>query len=105
MKLPKSKFTAKELELAKSLIGHLTGPFKPEQFHDSYRKNVERLIEDKQKGRKIAIVKPPRQAPVIDLMEALKRSLESKAPAGAASHETPRSRSKGRKSTGRRKAA
>jgi DNA end-binding protein Ku len=77
---PKTKFSAKELEMAKSLIDHLTGPFKPEEFHDEYRENVERLIEEKKKGRKITTVQQPRKAPVIDLMEALKRSLEAKAP-------------------------
>jgi DNA end-binding protein Ku len=74
---PKSTFTAKELELAKSLVKHLTMPFKPRDFKDAYRENVERLIEQKRKGQKITPVKQPRKAPVIDLMEALKRSLKS----------------------------
>ena len=69
---PKTKFSAKELELAKSLVGHMSAPFKPAAFHDSYRENVERLIEQKKKGQKITAVKQPRKAPVIDLMEALK---------------------------------
>lgn len=73
---PKSKYTAKELELAKSLIHHLKAPFHPKEFHDTYRENVEQLIEEKRKGKKITLVKQPRQAPVIDLMEALKRSLK-----------------------------
>ena len=74
---PKAKYTAKELELAKSLVNHLTAPFKPREFKDAYRENVERLIEQKRKGQKISTVKQPRKAPVIDLMEALKRSLKS----------------------------
>lgn len=74
---PKAKYSAKELELAKSLVSHLTAPFKPNEFHDTYRENVERLIRQKQKGEKITTVTQPRKAPVIDLMEALKRSLES----------------------------
>jgi DNA end-binding protein Ku len=61
--------------LAKSLIKHLQAPFKPEQFADTYRQNVERLIKQKQKGQQITTVEQPRKAPVIDLMEALKRSL------------------------------
>jgi len=72
---PKEKYTAKELELAKNLVDHLSAPFRPEQFHDTYRENVERLIEQKQKGEKITPIKQPRKAPVVDLMEALKRSL------------------------------
>lgn len=69
------KAGGKELALAKSLIEHLAGPFKPQQLHDTYRENVERLIEQKKKGQKITSMPHPRKAPVIDLMEALKRSL------------------------------
>lgn len=75
---PKTKFTAKELDMAKNLVQHLTARFKLGEFHDTYRDNVERLIEEKQKGEKITLVKQPRKAPVVDLMEALKKSLESK---------------------------
>jgi DNA end-binding protein Ku len=81
---PKAKFTAKELELAKSLISHLAAPFEPSQFEDSYRENVERLIAQKRKGRKVTIMEQPRKAPVVDLMEALKQSLKSGAPSKAA---------------------
>jgi len=74
---PKStaKLPAKEVDLAKSLVQHLAAPFKPSAFHDAYRENVEHLIEKKQKGQKVSAVAKPRKAPVIDLMEALKRSL------------------------------
>jgi DNA end-binding protein Ku len=72
---PKDKYTAKELELAKNLVEQLSAPFRADQFHDTYRENVERLIEQKQKGEKITPSQPPRKAPVVDLMEALKRSL------------------------------
>jgi DNA end-binding protein Ku len=78
---PKATFSAKELELAKSLVGHMQKPFNPAAFHDTYRENVERLIEEKKKGHKVTAVKQPRKAPVIDLMEALKRSLKSPASA------------------------
>lgn len=78
---PKAKYSAKELELAKNLVSQMAAPFKPSTFHDTYRENVERLIEEKSKGRKITTVKQPRKAPVIDLMEALKRSLKSEGPA------------------------
>jgi len=71
----KASANKKELELAKSLIKHLSGPFYPEAFHDTYRENVERLVEEKKRGRKITAVAAPKKAAVIDLMEALKRSL------------------------------
>ena len=92
-KVPKAKFSANELDMAKSLVKHLTAPFRPEDFHDNYRENVERLIKQKQKGQKITIVKQPTKAPVIDLMEALKQSLKSTA------------RPTGKKGPARRKAA
>jgi DNA end-binding protein Ku len=67
--------TGKELELAKQLIGQLAGPFKPNVFHDSYRENVKKLIDAKKAGKKITSAPKPRRAPVVDLMEALKKSL------------------------------
>jgi DNA end-binding protein Ku len=75
---PKTKFTSKEVEMAKSLVQHLTAKFNLAEFHDAYRENVERLIEEKQKGEKITVIKQPRKPPVIDIMEALKKSLQAK---------------------------
>jgi DNA end-binding protein Ku len=97
---PKAKYTTKELELAKSLVSHLTAPFKPNEFHDTYRENIERLIKQKQKGQKVTPVEQPRKAPVIDLMEALKRSLNASQQAKSASKAAS-----GKKRAGRRKAA
>ena len=78
---PKTKYSPKELELARNLVQQLKGPLKPQDFRDEYRENVERLIEQKRKGQKITFVKQTRQAPVVDLMEALKRSLTQSVPA------------------------
>lgn len=72
-----AKFSAKELDLAKNLLSQMSGPFKPDQFHDTYRENVEHLIEQKKKGHTVPKVSAPRKAPVVDLMEALKRSLKT----------------------------
>jgi DNA end-binding protein Ku len=101
---PKDKFTAKELDMASTLVRQLTAPFKPEQFHDTYRENVERLVEEKQKGKKITTINQPRKAPVIDLMEALQRSLKSAAPRTGEA-KPHRTRSAGWKTPRRRKAA
>jgi DNA end-binding protein Ku len=78
--IPKPAYSAKELELAKSLVNHLKAPFKPREFRDEYRENVKRLIDQKQKGQKITAVKQSPKAPVIDLMDALKRSLNASTP-------------------------
>ena len=98
----KTKFSAKELELAKTLISQMAAPFKPAAFHDTYRENVERLIEQKHKGQKITTVKQPRKAPVIDLMKALQRSLKSAGPAKSAAK---RGSSPSRKTASRHTAA
>ena len=103
-KAPKAKYTAKEFELAKSLVNQLSAPFKPEQFSDGYRENVERLIEQKKKGHKITAVKQPHKAPVIDLVEGLLRSLKSAPPVKSASKNGRRSGAAG-KTAGRRRAA
>ena len=81
---PKAKYSAKELSLATSLVNHLKAPFKPREFTDTYRENVERLIEQKRKGQKVTTVEQPRKAPVVDLMDALRRSLASSKRAGSA---------------------
>src|ERR1700729_2133530 len=97
---PKTKYSAKELELARSLVNHLKAPFKPQEFRDEYRENVERLIEQKRKGQKVTEIKQPRKAPVIDLMEALKRSLKASAPGAS---KDPGSRAPKKKASGRNK--
>jgi len=80
----KGQFSEKELAVAKRLVETLASPFKPDQYQDGYRKNVERLIEQKQKGQKMTAVKQPKLAPVVDMFEALKRSLEQSRKSGTA---------------------
>jgi DNA end-binding protein Ku len=101
---PKTKFTGKELDMAKSLVQHLAAKFKLGEFHDTYRENVERLIEEKQKGEKITTVKQPQKAPVIDLMEALRKSLQAK-PHSDASERPARKHAEIKKTARKRKAA
>jgi DNA end-binding protein Ku len=74
----KSGGTAKELALAIQLVKQLAAPFKPKEFHDTYRENVEKLIAQKKKGKVIMVEPKAKRAPVIDLMEALKKSLQAK---------------------------
>jgi DNA end-binding protein Ku len=100
----KANFTAKELDMAKSLVQHLTAKFNLREFHDTYRENLERLIEEKRKGEKITVAKQPRKAPVIDLMEALKKSLQSKI-RSASSERPSRTGPAAKKATRKRRAA
>ncbi|HWP64556.1 MAG TPA: Ku protein [Candidatus Limnocylindria bacterium] len=66
-----------EAELARRLIDELSAPaFAPEQYHDHYRERLKEAVDRKVAGEEIASTAPPEQAPqVIDLMEALKKSL------------------------------
>lgn len=68
----------KELEMAKMLIDTLAADFEPEKYHDTYRDNLMKMIEAKKEGEKVVETPEPHVAPVIDIMEALKRSLAEK---------------------------
>lgn len=73
-----AKVNDAEIDLAIRLIAELSKPeFKPEQFEDEYRQRVLDLINTKVAGKEITITEPQAQrAQVIDLMAALKESLE-----------------------------
>lgn len=64
-----------EVQLAERLIENLAAPFEPEKFHDEYSKRVLELIEAKREGKTVKAAPQPKTAPVVDLMEALQRSL------------------------------
>ncbi|HJZ42195.1 MAG TPA: Ku protein [Hyphomicrobiaceae bacterium] len=64
------------LELAKHIIEKMAGEFRPEQFQDRYENAVIELIRSKQKGMPVKPQPTHRQANVINLMDALRRSVE-----------------------------
>jgi DNA end-binding protein Ku len=68
------------LDLAETLIERKTAAFDPAKFHDRYIEALHDLIERKQKGKTIHTEEedqgPARGGNVIDLMAALKRSIE-----------------------------
>jgi DNA end-binding protein Ku len=75
----------KELDMAKMLIASLEADFQPEKYHDEYRDNLQKMIEAKIEGKKVVATPAAQVAPVIDIMEALKKSLaEKRKPAQAA---------------------
>ena len=69
------KLKPAEIKLAEQLVESLEADFKPQQFHDKFQDNLKALIEAKQKGREVIAEEKPKPARVIDMMEALKRSL------------------------------
>ena len=68
------------LDLAATLIDKKTGPFHPDEYHDRYVDALKDLIARKRKGKTIEAEEeepaPSRGSNVVDLMAALKRSLE-----------------------------
>lgn len=92
-----------EEKLAEQLIESLEAKFDPSKYEDRYRKQVVEMIDAKQAGREAEQAEGPRLAPVVDLMEALKKSLEAKQPkkkapepekASSTSAKKPRARKK-----------
>lgn len=76
----------KELALAGTLIEALAAKFEPEKYKDTYRENLMSMIQTKIQGQKVVEAPEAHIAPVIDIMEALKRTLEiKKKPVQAAS--------------------
>ena len=69
-----------ELALAKRLIDELTGKeFDPSKYHDHYRERVFEIAQQKVAGQQVSEAPPePRRGQVIDLMSALKASLEKR---------------------------
>ncbi|MEE1821103.1 hypothetical protein PUR61_02635 [Streptomyces sp. BE20] len=74
----KTKLSAQEVRTAEQLIGMLAIDWKPEDWHDTYEEQVKKLVEDKLAGREIAVSAgpAPEATNVVDLMDALRRSLE-----------------------------
>lgn len=74
---------AELLDLAEALIDKKTAPFKPDTFHDRYVDALERLIEKKKKAKGRRIIEEEDTGPakrsgnVIDLMAALKKSVDT----------------------------
>jgi len=92
-----------ELELARQLIDSLVGEWEPEALKSEYRASLREMLEAKLAGEEIAQPEPVAEAPVVDLMEALKKSVaaskgRSAADEGAASKKAaPKKRAAARK--------
>jgi DNA end-binding protein Ku len=71
-----SKVKAPELDLARQVIASLDGEFDPKELTSEYRQNLRQMLEAKLSGEEIARPEPVEETPVVDLMEALKRSVE-----------------------------
>jgi DNA end-binding protein Ku len=65
-----------EVDMAKSLVENLSEPFKPEKYDDTYRKELLDLIKAKAKGQPLPEPQEEEGGEVIDLMSALRESVE-----------------------------
>jgi DNA end-binding protein Ku len=70
------------LELAKHIIEKMSGKFNPEEFEDRYENALIELIRSKQKGTPVKPQPAHRQTNVINLMDALRRSVEGETKGG-----------------------
>jgi DNA end-binding protein Ku len=70
------KINPKELEMAKALIESLADSFDPGRYKDEYREAVMKVVEAKMQGEVIEAPEAPQPARVMDLMEALRASVE-----------------------------
>ncbi|CAN7512655.1 Ku protein [Phenylobacterium sp. LjRoot225] len=74
-RIPDIKPNPQMIEIAAKIIEQQEGPFDPSQFNDRYEDALRALIKEKEKGSTVTAPAEPKEAEVIDLMEALRRSL------------------------------
>ena len=65
-----------EMGMAKMLINSMDTPFDPSKYKDEYQVKLRELIETKVAGKEVVAVEPESGGKVIDLMDALKASVE-----------------------------
>ena len=79
----KGELRKAEVEMAVSLIENLSEPFEPEKYDDTYRKELLELLRAKAKGRKLPEPSEDDGGEVVDLMAALRESVERTKRSGA----------------------
>src|SRR3954453_155278 len=73
------KVTKDMLDLAKHIVNQKAGDFEPEKFEDHYEEALTELINAKRQGKTVGPRPRPSGGNVVDLMDALKKSLETEA--------------------------
>jgi DNA end-binding protein Ku len=100
-----SKVKAPELDLARQVIDSLVGDFDPNELTSEYRQNLRQMLEAKLDGQEVSRPEPVPETPVVDLMEALKRSVEEVKDAKPAGKARAASKGGSRKRVAARKSA
>ena len=97
-----AKVRQQELDMAKQLITNLTSEWNPDEYHDEYREALLEIVEKKAAGEEIEAAPEAAPARVVDLMEALKASVEAvkkKGPSSGGSSASAAKKSSAKKST------
>jgi len=94
-----------ELELARQVVASLVGSFDPGEFENEYRRDLRAMLEAKLAGQEIARPEPVPETPVVDLMEALKRSVAEAQGRKTPKAGKPRGEGRTRAGAGSRKSA
>lgn len=98
-----------EVELAEKLVEGLATDFDPSKYHDEYQGRLMQMIEAKRDGQRVDEPAPKKRAPVIDLMQALQKSLgelPQRKPASKAAQPEPAAAAEpAKKAGGRRRTA
>ena len=76
--IPDMKLSKDMLDLATHIVQTKSSHFDPAQFEDRYENALRELIKLKEKGKRPVTVEPPKDTNVIDLMDALRKSLKGK---------------------------
>src|SRR6266480_2266534 len=95
--IPAGHVTKDMLELAKHIVQTKSGHFQPEKFEDHYEPALKELLKKKQAGQTIMPAKEARPTNVVNLMDALRKSVQ--AGGGTARAAAKRAAASGRKST------
>ena len=74
---PAPKTSAAELDMAVSLVKAMSQDFNPQDYHDDYRDALQKVVEAKASGVKIAAPAAPKVSEIDDLMAALRASLKA----------------------------
>ncbi len=75
--IPDVKLTKDMMDLARHIVETKSGHFKPQEFEDHYEHALKELIAKKAKGERIEIPKERPTGKVINLMDALRRSVQA----------------------------
>jgi DNA end-binding protein Ku len=99
--IPSGHVTKDMLELAKHIVQTKTGHFDPEKFEDHYEEALKELLSKKQAGQRITPAKEAKPSNVVNLMDALRKSVQAE---GGAARAAPKRAAAGRKASGKKTA-